>query len=547
MGGTSCKGTPNSNKAITIAILGLDNAGKTTTVQVLEKAPVDNVAPTIGFSQSEITHKNEKIKLIDLGGAKTFREAWRHYYDDAYGFVYVLDSSEEDRFGENRDVLKKLLQEEKVKGKPILILANKQDKPEALDKNSILEDLKIERLVNEHQTLCRVELCSAKATSRNGKNAKIDESIRHGFDWLIKTVYDHYEVLHKRVDEDVRKRNEIEQKEKRERQERVRKIREEREKEEGTKATNDEVDEDTTKKGFVPIGQAVKNAERNLPEKSHKEKHKSTSNENTSLPPIPAPRSSSRNRTLLNDDNSDDQERPRRFSTEVSPRRKESPVPRSVSSNFEETETNNSTDEQSTIRSTTGKKKKVVGPNRNRLHGDSLPPLAPSSAASRREDFPLSRGPPVGTPRPQPLVAQWAITSPAPQSTADKLTTITSDNELDRDEDRYKSYKSNKRTTSPHPNTTNRVVNGNQNQSKTIHTHINNDDDDDDEIDDYRKRTHSEKRSQKNKFDDNDNNSSNQSDSGSNRRVSSSTRKTTNGYSSHRSNSRTSRHRDDDD
>jgi len=35
-------------------------------------------------------------------------------------------------------------------------LANKQDKPEASDKNSILEDLKIERLANENQTLCRV-------------------------------------------------------------------------------------------------------------------------------------------------------------------------------------------------------------------------------------------------------------------------------------------------------------------------------------------------------------------------------------------------------
>jgi hypothetical protein len=35
-------------------------------------------------------------------------------------------------------------------------LANKQDKTEALDKNAILEELKIERLVNENQTLCRV-------------------------------------------------------------------------------------------------------------------------------------------------------------------------------------------------------------------------------------------------------------------------------------------------------------------------------------------------------------------------------------------------------
>ncbi len=63
--------------------------------------------------------------------------------------------------------------------------------------------------------------------SRNGKTSKIDESIRHGFDWLIKTVYEHYETLNQRVEEDVKNRNEAEQKAKRERQERVKKIREE--------------------------------------------------------------------------------------------------------------------------------------------------------------------------------------------------------------------------------------------------------------------------------------------------------------------------------
>ncbi|CAF0828943.1 unnamed protein product [Rotaria sordida] len=512
MGGTSCKGAANSNKAITIAILGLDNAGKTTTARVLEKAPVDSVTPTIGYSQTEVTHKNERIKLIDLGGAKTFREAWRHYYDDAYGFVYVLDSSEESRLGENRDVLKKLLQEEKVKGKPILILANKQDKPDALDKNAILEDLKIERLVNENQTLCRVELCTATALNRSGKNSKIDETIRHGFDWLIKVVYENYDTLHKRVEQDVKKRNEAEQKARRERQERVQKQREEREKEEGTKNDDNDEDDDTMKNGFVPIGQAVKNAERNSSEKSTKDKSNrisssekiksKTVNENTSLPPIPTPRSSSHTRTLINDENSDDQERSRRNSTEISSQRKESPIPRSNSSNFDENQQIDSTDEQTSIRTLTGKKKKVIGAGRHRLNGDSLPPLAPSSAVSRRDDLTVHKGPPAGTPRPQPLVAQWAITSPTPQSTAEKLTTITSDNELDDDEEKYKSLQTNKRIGSPHSNTTNRIIldrknqqltNNNENlvnndykkssRDKGHHNDLHKDDDDDDDDD----------------------------------------------------------------
>ena len=63
--------------------------------------------------------------------------------------------------------------------------------------------------------------------SRSGKNSKMDESIRHGFDWLIKTVYEHFDTLNKRVENDVRKRNETEEKAKRERKERVQKLREE--------------------------------------------------------------------------------------------------------------------------------------------------------------------------------------------------------------------------------------------------------------------------------------------------------------------------------
>ncbi|CAF1574488.1 unnamed protein product [Rotaria magnacalcarata] len=472
MGGTPCKGSANTNKPITIAILGLDNAGKTTTTRVLEKAPVDSVTPTVGYSQTEITHKNERIKLIDLGGAKTFREAWRHYYDDAYGFVYVLDSSEENRLGENRDVLKKLLQEEKVKGKPILILANKQDKADALDKNTILEDLKIERLVNENQTLCRVELCTAKSLSRNGKNSKIDESIRHGFDWLIKVVYEHFDTLNRRVEQDVQNRTEVEQKSKRERQERVKKLREERDKEEGTQDNNDE-DHDTIKNGFIPIEHAVKNAERNAPEKPTKDKSNRLSNderikskavnENASLPPIPAPRSSSHTRTFACDDNSDGENHPRRHSIENSPRRKESPVARSASSNFDENQQIDSTDEQTTIRSVTRKKKKVIGPGRSRLNGDNLPPLAPSSASSRRDDFPQNKGPPLGTPRPPALVAQWAITSPSPHSKAEKLTTITSDGEHD-DEQKYDSLESSKRAGSPHLKIINRITRDRTNQ-----------------------------------------------------------------------------------
>lgn len=467
MGGTSCKGPASDGKPITIAILGLDNAGKTTTARALERETVDGVTPTIGYSKSEIDHGKEKIHLIDLGGGKNFRDAWRHYYDDAYGFVYVIDSSEPERMVENREVLKKLLQEEKVKGKPILILANKQDKEDALEKNKILEDLRIQRLVNDSQSVCLVKSCSATSIRGKGKNMKIDEEIRHGFNWLIKTIYENRDSLSKRVEKDLQERKEKEEREKRERKERIQKLREEREKEEGGKKEDDDDDEGGPT-GFVPIGQAVKNAERNNPEKSNKTK-KNRDDEN--FRPIPAPRSSSHSRKPLpNSSNDSEEERPRRHSFDRSARVEESPripppppPPRSQSSRFDDDDDQSihSNDDPTLTRPTLGKKKKLIGPTRTRTNGDTLPPLAPSSAASRREDFPLHKGPPTGTPRPSGLVAQWAITSPTPHQHpgAEKLTSIASDNELDTtaDDDQSRRPKAPPRIHSPHANAKNRI------------------------------------------------------------------------------------------
>ncbi|CAF4334946.1 unnamed protein product, partial [Adineta steineri] len=94
---------------------------------------------------------------------------------------------------------------------------------------------------------------------------------------------------------------------------------------------------------------------------NHKPTKSKSTDENLSQPPKPAPRSFSQTRTIINDENNDDQDRSRRYSTEHSPQRKESPISRPVSSNNNDNEQLNSTDDQTSIRSIPGKKKKVIG------------------------------------------------------------------------------------------------------------------------------------------------------------------------------------------
>ena len=133
---------------------------------------MDDVTPTIGFAQYEVQHRSEKIRLYDLGGSINFRDAWRHYYDDCYGFIYIIEYSQENRVDENREVFQRLLREEKIQNKPILMqvsyslgnyqgyllfsLANRHDQVGALDKKNVLQDPDIERVLRENPNLYRV-------------------------------------------------------------------------------------------------------------------------------------------------------------------------------------------------------------------------------------------------------------------------------------------------------------------------------------------------------------------------------------------------------
>lgn len=104
-------------------------------------------------------------------------------------------------------VLHDLLSHEKISGKPVLLLANKQDYYNALDEIDIAEKLELENLVNEQKCPTLVESCSA--TSNQNHN-KIDPGIKNGYHWLINFISREYETLNDRVQNDVQQQMTLE-------------------------------------------------------------------------------------------------------------------------------------------------------------------------------------------------------------------------------------------------------------------------------------------------------------------------------------------------
>lgn len=237
------KGGNKPVREIKLVIIGLDDAGKTTTVACLQGEPPDGITPTIGFSNACLKVGKWDITLYDLGGGSSVRSVWEKYYADVYGILFAVDSGNEDRLEDSKNVLGDVFKDPKVKGKPVAVFANKQDIEGALNEKQIAEQLELRELSEQYSFTFNVFPCSAL----KGYGKQIDKSIMTGLRWLLDAIEKDYAVIHEKVEKESAIQKEQEAKERKERMERIRKLREEREKaakEAGVQEEEEESDDD---------------------------------------------------------------------------------------------------------------------------------------------------------------------------------------------------------------------------------------------------------------------------------------------------------------
>ncbi|KAH0654293.1 hypothetical protein KY289_031971 [Solanum tuberosum] len=136
------------NKEARILVLGLDNAGKTTILYRLQMGEVVSTIPTIGFNVETVQYNNIKFQVWDLGGQTSIRPYWRCYFPNTQAIIYVVDSSDTDRLVVANEEFHAILEEEELKGAVVLIYANKQDLPGALDDAAVTEALELHKIKN---------------------------------------------------------------------------------------------------------------------------------------------------------------------------------------------------------------------------------------------------------------------------------------------------------------------------------------------------------------------------------------------------------------
>jgi len=164
-----------SNRELRILLLGLDNAGKTTILRTLASEEINQITPTQGFNIKSVQSQGFKLNVWDIGGQRRIRPYWRNYFENTDVLIYVIDSTDRNRFDETGVELTELLEDEKLSGVPLLVFANKQDLFSAAKASEIADGLQLQQLRSRNW---QIQACSAK------KN----EGIEDGLQWVMKTV-----------------------------------------------------------------------------------------------------------------------------------------------------------------------------------------------------------------------------------------------------------------------------------------------------------------------------------------------------------------------
>jgi len=117
-----------------------------------------------GFNVETVEYKNISFTVWDVGGQDKIRPLWRHCaslsahsslpnshssrntfhrtdFQNTQGIIFVVDSNDRERVSEAREELQRMLNEDELRDALLLVFANKQDLPNAMNAAEITDKL----------------------------------------------------------------------------------------------------------------------------------------------------------------------------------------------------------------------------------------------------------------------------------------------------------------------------------------------------------------------------------------------------------------------
>ncbi|KAG2445825.1 hypothetical protein HXX76_000429 [Chlamydomonas incerta] len=160
-----------------VLCLGLDASGRTTWLYAQKLGEIVTTIPTIGFNVEDVERNGVRVTFWDVGGCDKIRPLWRHYFQNTDGVMLFVDSNDRQRLQEVRDEFNRLLNEEELRDAFCLVMASKQDLPNAMSLSEISTALDLPRMMaGRHWVLVPTRLPVNK------------QELQGHMDWLVASI-----------------------------------------------------------------------------------------------------------------------------------------------------------------------------------------------------------------------------------------------------------------------------------------------------------------------------------------------------------------------
>ncbi|KAI5152777.1 GTP-binding protein SAR1 [Enteropsectra breve] len=178
-----------------VLFLGIDNAGKTTLVNKLKTNKNAIFMPTKHAKEEVVEIGNLLARIIDIGGHKQVRMAWKDYFNNVEGVVFLVDTHDRERLHEVRESWEAV--KDLARDAPIVVLMNKID---AYNDTS-------DSLENNYENRARLEEEIGMGSDRSRNNVALfyvsiikentydkNSELVKSFEWLSGKIEENYKA-----------------------------------------------------------------------------------------------------------------------------------------------------------------------------------------------------------------------------------------------------------------------------------------------------------------------------------------------------------------
>ncbi len=161
--------------ALKLFVFGLDRAGKTSIIKHLQSGSFLKTQPTTRANIIRLLFNQMQLVMFDMAGQKRFRNSWSNFLKNPSALVFVLDSTEPERFQEAANELNRVLESPKAGSAPLLVFANKSDLLKKYDEKTLVNSLKLNAVDTRKWKIIK-------------SSAKTREGLDDGFNWVLARV-----------------------------------------------------------------------------------------------------------------------------------------------------------------------------------------------------------------------------------------------------------------------------------------------------------------------------------------------------------------------